>query len=183
MARVPDATRETFPDELTYVWDAVADGREPPNIFKALGNNPALLRAYLRLGNGLWQHCGLDLQMRELAILKAAMNKQSRYEWHQHVRIGRDAGLSDARIKALHNWRESAEFSAKEKTLLRYIDELGGETIPTREAYDAMIEEWGLPTTVGVTMLIPFYDMTAQFLAAMEVEPEESFVGWTLEGE
>jgi 4-carboxymuconolactone decarboxylase len=180
MSRVPEAVRDDFPEELKYVWDAVAEGREVPRIFKAMGNNPHLLRAYLRLGNGLWNHCGLDLPTRELVILRAALNKRSVYEWHQHVRIGRDAGLRDERIDALHNWQTSEQFDEREKVLLAYADAMSKDEPPPAETLQRMVDTWGLSTTIGVTLLVPFYEMTGKFLAAMDVQPEEPFVGWQL---
>ena len=74
------------------------------------------------ISNGLWNHCGLDLQTRELAILRTAILKGSTYEWHQHVRIGRDAGLSDTQINALWDWKTSPEFNDREKAVFAYID-------------------------------------------------------------
>ena len=47
MTRIPKATRETFPDELKYVWDRViadpangGDAAGAANIFLTMGNNP-----------------------------------------------------------------------------------------------------------------------------------------------
>jgi 4-carboxymuconolactone decarboxylase len=180
VARVPQATRDGFPEELKYVWDALATDGEPPNIFKALGVNPALLRAYLRLGNGLWANCGLDLPTREMVILRSAFNKQSKYEWHQHVRIGRDAGLTNDQINALRNPQRSSLFSEKEKVLLDYADAMARDNPPSEQQFRAMVEAWGEQTAVGVTMLVPFYEMTAKCLAALDVETEETFVGWTV---
>ncbi|MDZ7729225.1 MAG: carboxymuconolactone decarboxylase family protein [Dehalococcoidia bacterium] len=150
------------------------------NIFKALGRNPNILRAYLRLGTGLWRHCGLDLKTRELAILRSAFNTGSRYEWHQHVRIGRDAGLSDDEIRAVGDPQESSLFDERVKTLLGYVDALNAPSPPSDATFARMRDTWGEETTVGVTVLVPFYEMTAKFLAAMQVEPEEKFVGWAL---
>lgn len=178
MARIPDATRDQIPEELKYVWDAVADNGEPPNIFKALGNNPQILRAYLRLGNGLWNHCGLDVATRELAILRSALNQGSKYEWHQHVRIGREAGLRDEQINALHDWHGSDIFDDREKALLAYVDAVGEQGPPAQAALSKLVETWGTSTAVGVTVLVPFYEMTGKFLAAMDVQTEEPFIGW-----
>lgn len=182
MARLPEARREDFPEELQYVWDAVADGGQPPNIFKALGRNPNILRSYLRLGNGLWRYCGLDLKTRELVILRSAYNKQSRYEWHQHVRIGRDAGLSDEVILGLRNPQESPAFDERQKLLLAYVDAMNTDAAPNESLFEAMLTTWGEEATVGATLLVPFYEMTAKFLAAVDVQPEDAFVGWDLQG-
>ena len=153
---------------------------EPPNIFRALGNNPELLRAYLRLGNGLWNHCGLDLRTRELVILRTAILKQSRYEWHQHVRLGRDAGLTDAQVSALHDWRNSTAFNDAERAIFAYVDAVNANGVPPRDVHDELANHVDDATLTGVCLLTAFYAMTATFLAAMEVEPETAFVGWTL---
>lgn len=182
MARLPFATREDFPEQLQYVWDRLGVDGKTPNIFRTMGNNPELLRAYLRLGNGLWGHCGLDLATRELVILRNAILRESKYEWHQHVRIGRNAGLSDERIVALHSWRESDLFSAQEKALLGWVDALDGSEHPAADVYEEFAGHYDRATVVGVTLLSAFYAMTATFLGVLEVETEEPFLGWQLEG-
>ena len=98
MARLPLTERSDIPENLQYVWDRNAAGGTPPNIFRIMANNAPLWRSYLRLGNGLWTQCGLDVPTRELVILRTAILHHSIYEWHQHVRIGRQAGLTDDRI-------------------------------------------------------------------------------------
>jgi alkylhydroperoxidase family enzyme len=180
MARLPSASREQFPEQLKYVWDAVAGEGDPPNIFRAMGNNPALLRAYLRISNGLWNHCGLDLQTRELAILRTAILKGSTYEWHQHVRIGRDAGLSDTQINALWDWKTSPEFNDREKAVFAYIDAMHRDEVPHKDIHSRLASHFDAATITGVCLLTAYYAMTATFLAAMEVETEEPFVGWRL---
>jgi alkylhydroperoxidase family enzyme len=182
MARLPLVTRKDIPESLHYVWDRITADGKTPNIFGAMGNNPELLRSYLRLGNGLWANCGLDLPTRELVILRNAILRHSIYEWHQHVRIGRSAGLSDERIVALHHWRESGLFSESEKALLGWVDALGASDHPPADAYDALALRFDQGTIVGVTLLSAFYAMTAAFLGSMEVETEEPFVGWELQG-
>lgn len=182
MARLPLVTSKDIPDELQYVWERIAPGGKAPNIFGTMGNNPELLRSYLRLGNGLWANCGLDLPTRELVILRNAILRHSVYEWHQHVRIGRSAGLSDERIVALHHWRESGLFSASERALLGWADALGGSDHPPVDVYEELARHFDHSTIVGVTLLSAFYAMTAAFLGSMEVETEEKFVGWELEG-
>ena len=183
MPRLPMATREQFPEDLTYVWDAVAkDGTDgvPPEIFRQMGNNPILLRAYLRLGNALWRHCGFDAETRELVILRTGILQNSAYEWHQHVRIGRAAGLDDARINALHHWRESDLFTEQQRAIFAYVDALSATDHPLDDVHRALTEHLGPDAIVGLNLLTAFYIMTGKFLGAMEVQPETEFVGWQL---
>jgi len=186
VGRLSDATREQFPDDLKYVWDALArdetapSGGQVANLFLQMGNNPALLRGYLRLGNALWRDCGLDVATRELVILRTAILHHSMYEWHQHVRIGRAAGLPDEKIRALHQWRQSELFSDEERAILGYVDALSQTDHPLDDVHNELARRLPPATIVGVNLLAGFYGMTAAFLGAMEVQTEEQFVGWEL---
>ena len=185
MTRLPRATRADFPEELYYVYDRLPHGPDgtPMNIFAAMGNNPGLLRSYLRLANPLWAQCGLDPERREIVILRTALLHKSVYEWHQHVRIGREAGLSDARIVALHDWQTSDLFNDLERATLGYADALVASDHPSQEVHDALAKQLPAAGVVGVNLLVGTYIMTAKFLGAMEVQPEAAFVGWRLAGD
>jgi alkylhydroperoxidase family enzyme len=184
MSRLPKATRETFPEQLQYVWDGVSrdtaagDGTGAANIFRAMGNNPALLRGYLRLANPLWANCGLDVRTRELVILRCALLRQSTYEWHQHVRIGRNAGVTDAEINAIGKWQSEGNFSETEKALFAYADALNEADHPSDDVFNALAKHFDASALVGITILIAFYFATAKFLASAEVETETPFIGW-----
>ena len=180
MSRLPKMTGEQFPDDLRYAWDRIAGAGSPPNIFSALGNNPQVLLGYLRLGNALWNHCGLDVRTREMVILRCAYLQNSAYEWHQHVRIARDAGLADSTIDAIRHWRDSSEFSETEQALFAYADSLAASDHPGDAAFSALANHFEPSALVGITVLIAYYFATAKFLAAMEVRTETDFVGWSL---
>lgn len=180
MARLPFAQRSDIPENLQYVWDRNTTNDELPNIFRTMANNPVVWRAYLRLGNGLWSACGLDVPTRELVILRTAILQHSAYEWHQHVRIGRQAGLSDARIVGLHHWRAGDLYSASERAILAYVDALAASDHPPTDVHASLAAHFPPATIVGVNLLVGYYVMTAKFLGAMEVETEGPFAGWQL---
>ena len=182
MARLPLVERSSIPEELVYVWDRNAGNSQPPNIFRMMANNPPLWRSYLRLGNGLWTQCGLDIQTRELVILRTAILHHSTYEWHQHVRLGRQAGLTDERIVGLHHWRQGNLYSESERALLQYVDAVSASDHPSDESHSELAKHFDASTIVGVNLLTGFYGMTAKFLGAMEAETEEPFIGWQLQG-
>lgn len=181
MARIPLVEREDIPEEYQYLWDRNATDGRVPNIFRAMANNPRIWQQYLRLGNALWTRSGIDTATRELIILRTAILAHSPYEWHQHVRIGRQAGLSDERIKALHAWRQSDAFSAPERAILAYVDAVSSSDHPLAEVHDELASHFGPETIVAINLLTGYYAMTARFLGAMEVETETPFIGWELE--
>src|SRR5215216_2447272 len=115
MARIPLPTRETLTDEaLQQRWDRLAERGPVLNVFRLFMANPGI---DLNAGR-IWQATGLVPREREIVILRCAYVKQSTYEWHQHVRIARDAGLTPTEINALRSWRDAAGFSDDERALL-----------------------------------------------------------------
>ncbi|HQW51903.1 MAG TPA: carboxymuconolactone decarboxylase family protein [Tepidiformaceae bacterium] len=182
MARLPFVQRKDIPEELQYVWDRNTTDGVMPDIFRVMGNNPVVWRSYLRMGNGLWAACGLDVRTRELVILRVAILQHSAYEWHQHVRIGRRAGLRDEEIIGLHHWRTSTLYTDAERALLAYIDALAASDHPPADTHAGLAQHYPPSTVVGINLLAGYYVMTAKFLGAMEVTPEGGFVGWQLNG-
>jgi len=87
-------------------WDldaisVVAPGRQlgPSNVLGLLANHPALAKAFLGYNAYLLgRDSTIPPHIRELAVLRMAWRRRCRYEWAQHVRIARRAGVTDAEI-------------------------------------------------------------------------------------
>ena len=80
----------------------------PPNLYKALANHPALIAAWTEFSKMLRYDTRTPRALRELVILRGAQIVQSEYEWAQHLPMARKAGVSEAQIQELSNWRSSA---------------------------------------------------------------------------
>src|SRR5439155_14075237 len=127
----------------------------------------------------VWRASGLEPRAREIVILRAAATQKSTYEWHQHVRIASGEGLTLDEIAAVGNWREATCFSADERALLAYVDELAANPRPSDAIYDAMAVGRSPAEILGVTMLITLYFQLARIMAAFDLETEAPFVGWS----
>lgn len=69
-------------------------------IWATLAHHEDALRRFLVFGNHVLGKNTLPLASRELMILRIAARAQAAYEWDQHVRIARRAGLADGTILA-----------------------------------------------------------------------------------
>src|SRR5919106_3082114 len=106
MPRVPLAQFEpALGTRLAELWG------QPPNLYKALANHPALVAAWTEFSKMLRYDTRTPRALRELVILRGAQLMRSEYEWAQHVVMARKAGVREAQIKALASWRSSAEFT------------------------------------------------------------------------
>ena len=172
MARVPRLTADDLPEEYRYLFteNDVGDA----HIFQAMANAPALMQWYMRYSTRLWGV--LPERERELVILSAARAMAHEYEWHQHVRLGREAGVTDEEIRAISEG-DSDALGDRDHALVTYAR--GVALGDLREAdHDRLLAHYDVETVVGVAMLASHYVATARTLDALDVEPEESFVGW-----
>jgi alkylhydroperoxidase family enzyme len=176
MARIPLPTRESLSPELQERWDRLAQRGPVLNIMRVFLANPAIELNAQRI----WRASGLSPRARELVILRSAFSQQSTYEWHQHVRIARAEGLTNADINAVRNWQDSRLFSGDERVLLAYVDELAKSPHPSNAAFQALAASRPTDEVVGVTFLITLYFQLARIMAALELETEDEFVGWEL---
>ncbi|BBC31242.1 hypothetical protein SGFS_025360 [Streptomyces graminofaciens] len=69
-------------------------------IWATLAHHEDALRRFLVFGNHVLGKNTLPLKSRELMILRIAARARAAYEWDQHVRIARRAGLTDEEILA-----------------------------------------------------------------------------------
>jgi alkylhydroperoxidase family enzyme len=177
MARIPLPTRDDLPDEQARErWDRIAARGPILNIIRLYFANPELESNGIRA----WRASGLPTRSRELVILRCAFRRQSRYEWHQHVRFARDAGIPGADINAIRNWENSSSFSPEERVLLRYADALVDSARPDDEVFAAVAEGRSSAEVLGITYLITYYLQAGHVMAAMDLETEEPFVGWEI---
>jgi alkylhydroperoxidase family enzyme len=176
MARIPLPTRESLADdELRSRWDRTA-GRSGQvlNIQRAFFINPEItLNAFQ-----IWRASGLSPRAREIVILRCAFDKQSTYEWHQHVRIARGEGLTVDEINAVTDWKSSNAFSEDERALLAYVDDMAANPRASDATFAAVSKGRSSAGVFGVTFLITLYFQLAQVMATMDLETEEPFVGW-----
>lgn len=175
MARVPLPDRDSLTDEaLVQRWDRLAQRGPVLNVFRLFLVNPDVELNALQL----WRASGLAPRARELVILRCAYTQRSTYEWHQHVRIATDAGITPAEINAIRDWHGSPLFSDGERALLAYVDALAAEPRPGDDVFAAVSRNRSPAEIFGVTALITTYFQLARVMAALDLETEEPFVGW-----
>lgn len=109
------------------------------NIFRTLAHAPKAYKAFTRWGGYiLSRHNSLAPRERELVILRAGFNWKSGYEWAQHVRIGKQCGLTDAEIARIKTGPAAPGWSTMDAALLRATDELTADAFITDETWAAL---------------------------------------------
>jgi 4-carboxymuconolactone decarboxylase len=146
----------------------------PPNLYRALANHPAIVGAWTEFANTLRHGSRTPRALRELVILRGAQVSASEYEWAQHLRMARKAGVREAQISALAGWRTSPEFDAREKAALQLAESVTSGRVGD-EAYREAMRHFDHHDYVELAVTAGLYAMVARVLDAMAVELEPDF--------
>ena len=166
-------------------WDldaisVVAPGRQlgPSNVLGLFANHPALAKAFLGYNAYLLSRAStIPPHTREVAILRVAWRRRCRYEWAQHVRIARRAGVTDeelARIRAGDTDDESVG------QIIAAADELDAHSTLSDETYQALAGKFDGRQLMDLVFTIGTYALLAMAFNAFGLDldpglPDEGF--------
>lgn len=177
MARVPLVSDAAAPAEVAAMFDEVrARGIPVPNLYRVLANAPAMLRAWLDFAWALRLDARTPRPLRELLILRGAQLAEAEYEWAQHWTMALQAGLPEAKLTALADWRASPLFDAEERAVLRLADEVAAHEAASAECLAELNRLFAPEAVIELTLTGAFYVCVAKFLKSMaiELEPERA---------
>jgi AhpD family alkylhydroperoxidase len=145
---------------------------EPPRIFTTLGRHRRLFRRWLWFAGALMPGGKLPREETELVILRVAHNTGSEYEWSQHERMGKRAGLSEEEISRVRAGAEAPGWSERRALLLRAADEMHEQRQIGIELWTQLSHHLDEVLLIELCMLIGHYEMLAMTLNTLEIEPE-----------
>lgn len=177
-ARVPPANAADLPADVRDAIGATEAGvGEARNVFMTLAHHPGLLRRYLPFGGKLFAGGKLSARDRELVVLRTAYVCVCRYEWAQHVGIARSAGVTEDELARVAAGPSAPEWSARDRLLLRSVDELRAEARLSAATWDALTAEFHLQQLIELLMLVGNYVMLAGVLNTLQTELEPDVAG------
>ncbi len=145
---------------------------QPPHIFTTLGRHRSLFRRWLWFAGALMPRGKLPREETELVILRVAHNSGSEYEWSQHERIGRRAGLSDEEIARVRQGPGVPGWSERQMLLLSAADEMHASGRIGDELWGQLSQAFDDVLLIELCMLIGHYEMLAMTLNSLQVEPD-----------
>jgi len=164
-------------------WDDTArtliqqtSGSGAVNIFTTLVRHRRLFRRWSAFG-GVLLTGTLPPSDRELLILRTGWLCQSPYEWGQHVRLARAAGLSDEQIQRVAVGADAPEWTDLEANLLRAADELHADACITDATWAALAVAYTVEQLIEVPMLVGQYHLVSFTLNSLGVQREPGVPG------
>lgn len=149
-------------------------GTTPPNLFLTLGRNRRLFHRWLWFSAALMPGGRLARRESELAILRVAHRRGSNYEWEQHRRLGKRAGLSDAAIDAVAGRTRSKDgvLTKREGLIVETIDQLVDRRDVDDDLWSRLTAHFDDNELIELLMLAGQYDGLATTIGVLRINTD-----------
>jgi uncharacterized peroxidase-related enzyme len=175
MPRVAYVEKANAAPEVQKIYEGFESqfGIAVPNVVKALSNSPGLASKVFPLANYFMNQSKLDPRVRELAVLMLMKRCNCEYGFVRHIDIAKKCGLSQEQIDNVVNYQTSPLFTADDKVILRYANELTANARVDDDLYARAENVVGKDHIVDLTGAIAFWNMMARNLNALQVTLEK----------
>jgi len=143
------------------------------NIFRMLGHSGELIEAWRRFGISILRHLEVDPQLREVAILRTGVLSGASYEIAQHEEVCRRVGLSEAKIRAIHDGPDGAALSELERLVMRFTDDVVLNVRAGDATFDPLLAALGPKQVQELLVAIGYYMLVCRFLETFDVDLDE----------
>ena len=159
-------------EELAPEIRKTLDALPPLNVFRMVARAPASFQAFMDLALSILLRSDLDARKREIAVLRVAHLTRSRYEWTQHVTVGKRTGLTDAEIRRIATDGPVTSLDEEGNLLCRVADEITRDVRLSNEALEAILSRYGEREATELILCCSYFNMLSRFLESTRVELE-----------
>jgi len=173
--RLPLVKREDLPDGAKEIFDDHQD----PNGTSHAGlrgpggvrlHSPHLAQLSRPAAHYLRHETGLDPKIREVAILTAAREFDSKFEWQQHERVGLRVGVSAGTIDVIKHRKPVDGLDATEALVIEVGRQLFREHRLSSALFAKARETFGEQKLIDLLANMGSYAATAILLAAVDIQ-------------
>ena len=196
MARIPYLDQQDVPEEYrklltTHLEDSLSNVEEydnvveqnvaggSRNIYRLFAHEPEILRSHRAHLTAMWETFQISPRERELALLALARELRAEYEWHHHMPVARDEGISRVELEAIADGDYDI-FDDRETAILEYAEKFAQRRVDD-ETHERVAESYNDNAMLGLSVLLGFYVFMGYTLDALDIDIEDEFVGWELE--
>jgi 4-carboxymuconolactone decarboxylase len=165
--RLPPPSRADLPDEVAnLVALATPPGGEPPPTISVLAHQPALLGPFLTWAAALALHGVLPRRDHEILALRTARLFRSPFEWDEHVRFAREAGLTAGEIEHIKTGTGDL-LDSHEAALLHAADELHADHQISAVTWEVLVSHYSPGALVEIPYVVGQYAMLSMVANAI----------------
>ncbi len=137
------------------------------NVIRTKVRHMPQYEAWKPLSNHVLRHSTLPPRDREILILRIGWLNQSLYEFTQHVRVAKAAGLDDAEIARIKAGPDAKGWAAFDACLLRAADQLRYDGRIGDAVWAELAADYSVEQLMDVVVTVGQYNMISWFLNTM----------------
>jgi len=141
-----------------------------PNVFGTLAHHMDIVDAWRDFGLYTMRNSDLDPLLREIVVLRAALNAGCEYEWHHHHHIALKVGMTEEQVATIR--KRGAMEDETHNLLLACADELDADKRLSDETWDRMTAAFGVRGTIDTIFTVGAYATLATFINSCGVQIE-----------
>jgi alkylhydroperoxidase family enzyme len=176
--RIAPVTMETATEAQRELLKPFADSGRLWNVFTTVAQHPDLARDWLVFGGHILSRNSIPAREREILILRIGWLCQAEYEWAQHERIGRAAGLGDADIAHIMEGPGAAGLSEQDRLLLQATDELHEAAFISDATWDGLASIYSTQQLMDLVFTVGQYNLVSMALNSFGVQLDEGLSGF-----
>jgi alkylhydroperoxidase family enzyme len=151
--------------------------RPVSNILGIFSWHPALTKGFLAFNNHLFRST-LPARVRELVTVRVTWLRRGEYEWAQHVRMARAAGMSEEEIEAIAEGPDAAVWGPLDAALLRSVDEIVADRYIRDETWKQLAEHLDRKQLMDLVFTVGNYDLLAMAFNNFGLELDSGLTGF-----
>lgn len=156
------------------IWDEIESSRGGvARNYAALLNNPEASEKLAVLGGYARFEAPMDPRVKALAVLTAAREADGHYVWTVNQGGARQAGLTDAIISAIHEFRAPVGLEQSDAHVVQFVLELLRQHRVSDATFEALRSRVGDAGVIDVLVVVSYYYSLAHCLQALEVDLPE----------
>ena len=145
------------------------------NIFRVLMQHPKLARSWSRFAGYILSRQTLPPRDREILILRIGWLNQAEYEWAQHVRIGKSAGLTDDEIDRITKGPKG--WDRHDAALIQAADDLFENSVVSEETWKTLSERYNTEQMMDAVFTVGQYNLVSWALNSLGVPLDDYLPG------
>jgi alkylhydroperoxidase family enzyme len=151
------------------------------NVHATIANHPKLLRDWLTFATYILRDNALPPRDRELLILRIGWLCKAEYEWAQHTRIGKRAGLTDDDLLRIRQGPEAPGISDLDRLLLTAVDELHSDACISDATWSGLSKTYSTQQMMDLVFTVGEYNLVSMALNSFGVQLDEGLEGFPAE--
>jgi len=115
----------------------------------------------------------VEPRLRELAILRAAIVGDSRFEYSQHLKVARMVGISEDKLAAIKGWITSDQFDAAERAVMAAADEMVGRNMIEDATFANLKRHFSDAQIMEIVYVVALWRMHGMIVRALHLEYDD----------